>query len=390
MERRKELADAAEEMQKELFASRIRELETEYRKPERREEVRKVFAGLFRRRERQGSGRAGCLGICYRYGSIRMGTYGLRLVLYGEDFCLDRNPTVCEWRPPCFFEMFEEDMAVILRKLKSAFPRIYAYEEDAVRLRCVEYYLAAVCRLCMDMEGEILCTEEFRRMERMDGFYVFFGRYRGEGEILYRAGKDAPEQEDRESGREAHRQDRECGAEPETKTEDKTEANTKAEYYVLTSQEGNSVPRPVNWYGKLDVRKMNRRDYGELPKHVLLDVKAGADAVYPDILTDPVLMVSPEARQVIKKYEAEMPFLFVVLCDTEGEEAVAYHCPVLTDVEENGECGEALYRVRTGKGSEVRIRSDLAESLLARGAVGLGLKKVADAERGKGKWGKVI
>ncbi len=159
---------------------------------------------------------------------------------------------------------------------------------------------------------------------------------------------------------------------------------------MLTSQEGNSVPRPVNWYGKLDVRKMNRRDYGELPKHVLLDVKAGADAVYPDILTDPVLMVSPEARQVIKKYEAEMPFLFVVLCDTEGAEAVAYHCPVLTDVEENGECGEALYRVRTGKGSEVRIRSDLAESLLARGAVGLGLKEVADAERGKGKWGKVI
>lgn len=179
MERRKELADAAEEMQKELFASRIRELETEYRKPERREEVCKVFAGLFRLRERQGNGRAGCLGICYRYGSIRMGTYGLRLVLYGEDFCLDRNPTVCEWKPPCFFEMFEEDMAVILRKLKSAFPRIYAYEEDAVRLRCVEYYLAAVCRLCMDMEGEILCTEEFRRVERMDGFYVFFGRYRG-------------------------------------------------------------------------------------------------------------------------------------------------------------------------------------------------------------------
>ena len=44
------------------------------------------------------------------------------------------------------------------------------------------------------------------------------------------------------------------------------------EYYVLTAQNGNPIPRVVNWYGKLDVRKLNRKDYRELPAHILLDM----------------------------------------------------------------------------------------------------------------------
>lgn len=207
MDRRKELADAAEEMQKELFVSRIRELEAEYRKAERREEAGKAFTELFRSWERQEGRKAGCLGICYLYGSMLMRTYDLRLVLYGEDFYLDRKPVVCSWKPPCFFEMFEEDMAAVLKKLRNIYPRIYVYEEEAVRMRCAEYYIAAVCRLCADMAGEILRTEEFLHMERADGFYIFFGRYRGEGEILYRAGGDVPDRGDRKDGGEMPRQD---------------------------------------------------------------------------------------------------------------------------------------------------------------------------------------
>jgi hypothetical protein len=153
------------------------------------------------------------------------------------------------------------------------------------------------------------------------------------------------------------------------------------EYYVLTSQEGNPVPRVVNWYGKLDVRKINRRDYRELPGYVLLDMKTGTDVVYPDILDDPVLMVSAEAMQVIKRYEQEMPFLFVALFDTDREESAAYYCPVLADAERDWECREALYRIRTERGSQVRIREDLVESLLDRGAVGMKLERIMDAKR---------
>ncbi len=145
------------------------------------------------------------------------------------------------------------------------------------------------------------------------------------------------------------------------------------EYYVLTAQNGNPIPRVVNWYGKLDVRKLNRKDYRELPAHILLDMETGRDVVYLDILTDPALLVSREMMMVIKRYEDDMPFLFTVLFDTVREESVAYFCPILPEGKEAEESGAAIYRLRTARGSELRIRLDLAESLLCRGAVGMSL-----------------
>ena len=150
------------------------------------------------------------------------------------------------------------------------------------------------------------------------------------------------------------------------------------EYYVLTAQNGNPIPRVVNWYGKLDVRKLNRKDYRELPAHILLDMETGRDVVYPDILTDPILLVSREMMQVIKRYDDDIPFLFAALFDTVREESVVYFCPILPEGEEAEERGAAIYRLRTVRGSELRIRLDLAESLLCRGAVGIGLTVLND------------
>ena len=133
------------------------------------------------------------------------------------------------------------------------------------------------------------------------------------------------------------------------------------EYYVLTAQNGNPIPRVVNWYGKLDVRKLNRKDYRELPAHILLDMETGR-----------------EMMQVIKRYDDDMPFLFAALFDTVREESVVYFCPILPEGEEAEERGAAIYRLRTVRGSELRIRLDLAESLLCRGAVGIGLTVLND------------
>ncbi len=189
-DRREELADAAEGMQRELFAGRVGELKGEYRKEGRRASVKQAFADVLRLWDGEGGRKAGSLGICYLFSGMAMRTYEFRLALYGEDFYLDGYPAVRRWKPPCFFEMFEEDMAVIMKKLRKVYPRIYAYEEDAVRRRCVEYYLAAVRQLCEDMAEEIVCMEEFLGMEKTDNFFIFFGAYRGEGDILYCVSKD--------------------------------------------------------------------------------------------------------------------------------------------------------------------------------------------------------
>lgn len=142
-------------------------------------------------------------------------------------------------------------------------------------------------------------------------------------------------------------------------------------YLTLTSQKGNPIPQIMNWYGKLDVRKMNRQDYRKLPEHMMLEMKTGMDVVYPDIMTEPVLMVSEGVMEVIRLYDRTMPFVFVVLFDAVREESVAYFCPVLAEERE----GEALYRVKCLDGYEIRICEELAESLLDRGAVGMELNE---------------
>lgn len=49
---------------------------------------------------------------------------------------------------------------------------------------------------------------------------------------------------------------------------------------TLTVQKGNPLPQVINWYGKLDVRKLNRQDYREIPRRLLLEMRTGMDAVY--------------------------------------------------------------------------------------------------------------
>lgn len=141
-------------------------------------------------------------------------------------------------------------------------------------------------------------------------------------------------------------------------------------YLHLTAQQGNPVPRVTGWQGILDVRKLNRHDYRSLPAHLLLKMETGVDTIYPDILIDPVLLVSEEAMEVIRLYDRTMHFLSVVLSDNVREESVAYYCPVLE------EDGEILYRTKQPGGSEIWICEELAESLLERGAVGMELSFV--------------
>ena len=56
---------------------------------------------------------------------------------------------------------------------------------DAVRLKCVDYYLAAVRKLCTDMAEEIMEIREFRELNKTEKFFLFFGRFQGEGERLW-------------------------------------------------------------------------------------------------------------------------------------------------------------------------------------------------------------
>ena len=93
---------------------------------------------------------------------------------------MDREPVETVWSPLIFFERYEQDMEEITKQLKKRHPRIYRYEEEAVRLRYAEYYYAALESLCRDMLEEIRSSREYMELKRTEDFFMFFGKWRGE------------------------------------------------------------------------------------------------------------------------------------------------------------------------------------------------------------------
>lgn len=189
LKRRESLLAAAKKPERELFAKRIPELMEEYKKEENRRAVIKAFGRLASCWNIAGSGQAASLGICWLYSSILMRTYEFKLVLLGEDFWLEEEPVMVSWTPPYFFEHFEADINVIINSLRSGFPRLCQAEEEALKVSYFEYYLAAVCKLCRDMAEEIVSDREVSQISQTEQFYLFFGRFQGEGEILWRREK---------------------------------------------------------------------------------------------------------------------------------------------------------------------------------------------------------
>lgn len=190
IERREELLNAADELQRERFGKSVHKLMEIYQIEENRQAVIQAFKELASRggefhKDSDDGKKAASLGITYLLSSILTKTYDLKLSLLGEGFWLEGEPVEILWKPPYFFEYFEEDMAYIIKELRNRFPRLCSAEEDAVRLKCVEYYLAAVRKLCTDMAEEIMEIREFRELNKTEKFFLFFGRFQGEGERLW-------------------------------------------------------------------------------------------------------------------------------------------------------------------------------------------------------------
>lgn len=179
-----ELTAAADNLEKERFGSQCRRLMQEYQRQERREEALRIFGGLFEQAAAQRK-RAAWLGISSLHTSVQTGKTEYLLAVYGEEFYLDPAPVGRYWTPSVFQECMEEDIRAVIKELRSRFPRIWQYEEAEIYRVCAEYYDAAFCRLCADLADELSKTGTFFQMEKTEHFGIFFGKYQGEGEILW-------------------------------------------------------------------------------------------------------------------------------------------------------------------------------------------------------------
>lgn len=184
MDRIEDLEEAAWAIEHDLFAQQCVRLEQEYQKKDCRKAVTECFTSLFDQAVEAGK-EVAWLGVCYLHSSLKSGSYELLLSLYGKEFIMDPSPLQLYWRPSNFFEYFEEDMRTVMKQLQNRYHRIWKYEEEFIRRVCVEYYYAAISQLCKDLKQEIAETEAFQEMNKSNVFSLFFGRYLGEGDVLW-------------------------------------------------------------------------------------------------------------------------------------------------------------------------------------------------------------
>lgn len=116
--------------------------------------------------------------------------------------------------------------------------------------------------------------------------------------------------------------------------------------------------------------------------------------VFTDVITVPCFMVSEMVRDIIKRYDPSVWFLRIILYDKEHKRSMAYFIPYLKQIKYKEQIDAEMRSIRhlsvqkedieekviveieNGFNFKVIMRMDLVESILRRGAVGIGLRKI--------------
>lgn len=163
--------------------------------------------------------------------------------------------------------------------------------------------------------------------------------------------------------------------------------------YFSVSVDSNYVaPLPLEWWGVIDKKTLQRKKRFQIPEHLLFQVKSHMQMVFTDIIETPCFMVSELVMGVIKKYDPFISFERIVFFDKDRKKSMIYYLPFLNRIEltegstfsnerisviDREELGEhvAVEIVNDGK-TYIIMRMDLIESILRRGTIGIGLKEI--------------
>ncbi len=147
-------------------------------------------------------------------------------------------------------------------------------------------------------------------------------------------------------------------------------------YYEVFVNPDYVPPRPLGWFGVIDRRTLEIRKSYELPKHILLTVEEHMQTVFTDIVTFPCFMVSRKVRDVIKLYNPHIVYVRVVFLDKTKKRSMEYYIPYFTQAPDAMEKREPVLKIKKCDKETTVMRMDLMESILRRGAVGIGLKEI--------------
>lgn len=170
-------------------------------------------------------------------------------------------------------------------------------------------------------------------------------------------------------------------------------------FEIQDSPELNYAPQLKNWYGRFDVRDISPLGFPKLPERELFFIESSENTIFTDIILFPFLLISPVVLNVIQMYREVCFCREIILLDQQSGTSKVYYLPVLDETRsirlagrpyKNGVCmpeaippgsmavhvDRNLFWVRDTKKRHIVISMDMAESLIRRNVVGLGLKEV--------------
>ena len=168
-------------------------------------------------------------------------------------------------------------------------------------------------------------------------------------------------------------------------------------YFLLETDKRNHIPYSINKNRAIDIRNINRENAYRIPNCTVVEMDVPWEVFFPDILSEPIFMVSERCAVVIEMYQPETIFKTIYLLQSESGMSRTYFLPILesigclrdeTKVSRGGKelleivlhkeliSQKSIFRIAGFDHPYVIGRLDFVESILRRGIEGIKLTEV--------------
>lgn len=179
-------------------------------------------------------------------------------------------------------------------------------------------------------------------------------------------------------------------------------------YFFVETDEKNRIPYSINKNRAIDTRKLNRKEFGNLPRWNLLEMETPMEVFFPDLICSPCILMSEECMDAVRIYHPDTLCRGVKLWDKKTGINATYLLTVLEEVDciseeteynplgnrivrlvlDREKVGDrAVFRIKNYDRAGIVGRLDFVESLLRRNGRGIRLEEI-EVRQGKKQTGR--
>lgn len=166
--------------------------------------------------------------------------------------------------------------------------------------------------------------------------------------------------------------------------------------YFLLHSDPRYVDSPefLDWSGKIDPRNIRPGASHKIARRQILNIRPNPHIVFVDVISAPFLLLSKKCMEVVTLYEPQVISKQIILLDMETPQRETYYLPILKQIHCLAEGSEwnldksvlskgvinlepvgdtSIFQLADMKNIYTVIRVDVLESMLKRGARGVGI-----------------